>query len=204
MYGTTVMGLMMVALLAKAATQRKCSICGRTDHTARTCPDREIDARLNEQGWGADLDAWVEERKQQTPKADGITVYPEKMSLKPGKTSQLRGVTQVLIGRALALRKMGFHLPDGERWCVMPDAMVAIVDSGSGWTFSEAKGFVQGLLTWLRGGQETLELQATLSEEHGCMTSLVRKGQEPPSIWYGRPKRTGGRYVISGAKEDVE
>lgn len=204
MNGIAMIGMMMVALLAKAATQRKCSICGQTDHTARTCPDKDTIARLNDKGWSDDLDAWVAERKAAVPKADGVTVYPEKMSLKPGKVARLNGVTQVLIGRAVALRKMGFHLPDGERWCVLPESMVAIIDSGSGWTFSEAKGFVQGLLTWLRAGQEVLELQATLSEEHGCMTSLVRKGQDPPMLWYGRPKRTGGRYVISGAKEDVE
>lgn len=201
MNGMTIVGLMMVALMA---AQRKCTICRRTDHTARTCPEKDIIARLNDTGWDADLDAWVSERKASVPKADGVTVYPEKMSLKPGKTGVLKGVTQVLIGRALALRKMGFHLPDGEIWSVLPDSMVTIVDSGSGWTFSEAKGFVQGLLTWLRAGQEVLELQATLSEEHGCMTSVVRKGQTAPDLWYGRPKRTGGRYVISGAKEDVE
>ena len=201
MYVTTIVGLMMVALLA---TQRKCSICRRTDHTKKGCPDREQDARMNETTWDADLDGWLSDRKQSVPSADGSTVYPDKMSLQPGKVGSLKGVVLVYIGRALALRKAGFHLPDGERWSVSPEAMVAICDSGSGWTFSEAKGFVQGLLAWLRGGQKVLEVQATLSEENGFMTCMIRKGQTEPDLWYGRPKRTGGRYVISGAKEDVE
>lgn len=201
MYVMTIVGLMMAVLMAGL---RRCSVCQRQGHTKTTCPEAEYDAQMNETTYDADLDSWLAERKMTVPRADGVTIYPEKMSLQPGKVSCLKGLVLVFIGRALALRKAGFHLPDGERWAVLPDAMVAVCDSGSGWTFSEAKGFVQGLVEWLRGGQNVLEAQATLSEENGFTYCTVRKGQKAPELWYGRPKRTGGRYVISGAKEDVE
>jgi len=206
MYGIATMVLMMAALMA---AQRKCSVCTKPGHTAPNCPHREVEvaAQTNEEhaDWNSDIESWLEERKQSLPKADGVTIYPEKMSLQPGKRDRLKGLTMVLIGRCQAFRDRGFHLPESEIWAVLPEKMVAIcVSDGRGHTFTEADGLVRGLLAWAQE-VDAFTVQETLSSEAGYM--VLQKAfteHSPIDVWYGRPKRTGHRYVVSGAKEDVE
>jgi hypothetical protein len=205
MYGIATMVLMMAALMA---AQRKCSGCKKPGHTAPNCPNRivQVAAQMNEEHqWDSDIEAWVRDRKQSLPLADGVTIYPEKMSLQPGKRDRLKGLEMVLIGRAQAFRNRGFHLPESEIWAVLPEAMVAIcVSDGRGHTFTEAKGLVQGLLAWAHE-VDAFSVQQTLSNEAGYMVlQKVFTEHTPIDLWYGRPKRTGHRYVVSGAREDVE
>tara|TARA_Y100001973_G_C5175742_1_gene321785 strand:+ start:169 stop:705 length:537 start_codon:yes stop_codon:yes gene_type:complete len=155
--------------------------------------------------WKKDLDEWCDDLKQALPSGDGHTVYPEKMSCKHGEKDQVKNITQVLLGRAGAFRKGGFHLPNGERWYIPDEERVVIVDCAWGWLFTAATGLRAGVKNWVDECIEAgvMDLQETLSDSHGWAVCGV-KTKELPSYWYGRPKRAGGRYVVAGSKEGVE
>lgn len=155
--------------------------------------------------WRADLDEWLDDMKQELPLGDGSTIYPEKVSCQKDEHDKIASITQLLFGRVGAFRASGFYLPNSERWSVPDDEKCVIIDCGSGWMFSVAAGMRNGLMEWARDLASTgvIAIQDTLSDKHGYAIYSVQ-GKDLPHFWFGRPRRTGYRYVIAGSKEDVK
>ena len=159
--------------------------------------------------WKKDLDEWMDDVTSALPAGDGETIYPEKLSCKHGESDACKSVTQVLLGRAESFRRSGFYLPNSERWAVAPEEKVAIVDCGWGWMFTTAKGLRAAINEWAQDlvSTKVFSLQKTLSDKHGYAIFSVKagvSGKNLPTFWFGRPKRAGGRYVLSGEKEGVQ